>query len=251
MYFSLILSLLCLFLLALALERKLLPRYSDGLIERGPLVTYVDSLEALRQELTTIPHRTSMTILQSRDELHGRSCSDLLNLLATRSSLFDNSLTIDPSLVNKGTVLETKQFELIFPFDVTNAASSVIEDMKQLAQIMLSYNSPITCRLALMQGVRCPQWHEDYVRLRLIKSYLGPGTDWVDPGDKVVRSTNWINVQLDQPLTVPSEKIRHSKEGDILVLAGRRHDSGVVPVLHRSPISSSLERRLLYTITIA
>lgn len=245
-------SVLCLILLIRAFEASApLKVFRNGreLLRTIPLVTYLDSLEAFQEDSMRFQH-FSIAIIPKSHGFCDDAESNLSAILATRASLFDNSLIIDPVQIDNSTVLETRLFTHLFPLDVIDAASNVIDDMKQLAQIMLSFNLPITCRLALMQGVRCPQWHEDYVRLRLIKSYLGFGTDWVDPGDKIVRLTNWINAQLDRPLTVPPEKLRHAKEGDILVLAGRRHENGV-PVLHRSPISSTLERRLLYTVTIA
>ncbi|KAJ1428606.1 hypothetical protein B484DRAFT_449707 [Ochromonadaceae sp. CCMP2298] len=131
---------------------------------------------------------------------------------------------------------------------------ALLADMDRLTQVMRSAAQPgerVKCRLALMDGVRCPKWHEDYVNLRLIKSYHGAGSDWAPPDDWAVRAANAARAALDRDPTVSADKIRHAECGDCIVIAGRRRaDRGSVPVLHRSPVTSSQQKRLLFTVTL-
>jgi hypothetical protein len=110
----------------------------------------------------------------------------------------------------------------------------------------------LTCRLALLQGVRCPKWHFDHVSHRLLTTYLGPGTDWTDPGNHIIRLQNQWRSMRDEDLHVQEDKIIHAPAGEVMVIAGKRRPdriAGAIPILHRSPISNV--KRLLYTITVA
>ena len=116
----------------------------------------------------------------------------------------------------------------------------------------------ITCRLAIVNGVRCPKWHEDNVYMRLIKSYYGPGTDYVDPSHILVRLENYIRNLCDVDLTVRYPKlIQHTNCMDILMIKGKKRLVGdnqrmqhSLPVLHRSPVVDNSSKRLLYTVTV-
>jgi len=130
-------------------------------------------------------------------------------------------------------------------------------DMKNLTDAMREVATPndkIICRLAVVNGVRCPKWHEDYVDMRLIKSYFGQGTDWIDPNNQMIRFQNYIRSWFDMDLKVSDRNdIIHSNCGDVLIIPGRnRHRKipGSVPVLHRSPITNISSKRLLFTVTL-
>lgn len=116
-------------------------------------------------------------------------------------------------------------------------------------------HNKVTCRLASMNGVRCPKWHEDYVNFRLIKTYFGAGTAWTDPGNLHLRFKNFLRSVVDKEINVDDEiDIVHANTGDVMVIAGRKRSEfvkGAVPVLHRSPISDVDLRRLLFTITVS
>ena len=49
-------------------------------------------------------------------------------------------------------------------------------DVSEMIRLVTTFALPddhISCRLALINGIRCPKWHEDNVNLRLIKTYYG------------------------------------------------------------------------------
>lgn len=86
---------------------------------------------------------------------------------------------------------------------------------------------------------QCRKFHVDHVRLRLVTTYLGPGTEWV-PETAVDRLA-----LVDSP-TCPHEAntrivrdataVRRADAGDVVLLKGVRHASAAGrAALHRSP----------------
>jgi hypothetical protein len=88
-----------------------------------------------------------------------------------------------------------------------------------------------------IRGDQCRKFHVDYVRYRLVTTYVGPGTEWV-PEAAVCRSS--LCSSTDCPLTanraiVPdASAVKHAGPGDVLVMKGALHPEcrGAV---HRSP----------------
>ena len=119
-----------------------------------------------------------------------------------------------------------------------------------MMQQQAAADDEITCRLTLLEGVRCPKWHQDNVKIRLLKTYVGQGTDFVNPNDLSVRFLNYVRGLFDQDLDVNPNKIQRAREGDVLIIRGKV-DNQETAVLHRSPPASDGERRLLYTVTVS
>ncbi len=141
--------------------------------------------------------------------------------------------------------------------NATETFASVCIDMDDLIdsmRLVATETDSIICRLAIVSGVRCPKWHEDYVDLRLIKTYCGIGTDWVDPNNLQTRFLNYFRALADIDLNIfNSEHISHGECGSTIVIPGRKRKLKIpnsVPVLHRSPITEENCRRLLFTVTI-
>jgi len=84
----------------------------------------------------------------------------------------------------------------------------------------------------------CRRFHIDHLRLRLITTYLGPGTEWADEG-------NVDFTALDHPESCDCEnppslvrdfaKVRHAKAGDVLLMKGDLYSNDVRGQVHRSP----------------
>lgn len=84
---------------------------------------------------------------------------------------------------------------------------------------------------------QCRKFHVDYVRYRLVTTYVGPGTEWVH--DEAVRRE-----ALDHPPDCPcdankeivrdSSAIRHAVPGEVIVMKGALHP-GHRGAVHRSP----------------
>ncbi|HEX5661354.1 MAG TPA: DUF1826 domain-containing protein [Polyangiales bacterium] len=97
--------------------------------------------------------------------------------------------------------------------------------------------SDVRLTLAVRRTDACRKFHADFVRLRLITTYVGPGTEWV-PAHAIRREI------LAAPPECPREAnrrivrdrraIRHARAGDVLLLKGE-HYEGAPGAVHRSP----------------
>ena len=86
----------------------------------------------------------------------------------------------------------------------------------------------IALRLELVEGDACRRFHADYVWLRLITTYVGPGTQWIIDG-------------AGDPM------VREVATGHVALFKGRC--PGPVGILHRSPpITGTNLKRLLLVI---
>ena len=180
------------------------------------------------------------------------ACSDDIAIAIGSLHNFDNSFTIERSKVEVSlpVILDGIFPSVLLRIDrLRNDATDLIMRMTALSQ----HSETISCRLALIDGVRCPKWHEDYVKIRLLKTYHGAGTEWVDPTDVGIRAMNYLRSAMDWDLDVKDvTKIKRSRVNDVLIISGRnRGDSVIIPVLHRSPPVVEFDRRLLLTITIS
>jgi hypothetical protein len=91
---------------------------------------------------------------------------------------------------------------------------------------------------------QCRKFHVDYVRYRLVTTYVGPGTEWV-PDEAVRREV------LDHPPDCPcdankeivreSSAIRHAVPGEVIVMKGALHP-GHRGAVHRSPPIEGTDR---------
>lgn len=91
----------------------------------------------------------------------------------------------------------------------------------------------VELRLELVDTDSCRKFHADYVRARLITTYVGSGTQWL-PLDDAERVANGQEPEAIQSLAT----------GDVGIFRGRL--GGGTPAIHRSPpIAGTGERRLL------
>jgi hypothetical protein len=91
--------------------------------------------------------------------------------------------------------------------------------------------------LGAVRTDQCRKFHVDYVRYRLVTTYVGPGTEWV-PDEAVRREA------LDHPPDCPCDAnkeivreasaIRHAVPGEVIVMKGALHPNRRGAV-HRSP----------------
>jgi hypothetical protein len=84
---------------------------------------------------------------------------------------------------------------------------------------------------------QCRRFHVDYVRYRLITTYVGPGTEWV-PEHALCREAlahpQDCPCDANEAIVRDPSEIRHAMAGEVLVLRGAHHRSGLGAV-HRSP----------------
>ncbi len=96
-------------------------------------------------------------------------------------------------------------------------------------------------RLRVLDGAMCPRFHVDHVSLRLITTYAGPASEWLEEG--VINRRRLAQEEVD-----PAH-VRHLACGDVALLKGEKwlgnEGAGLV---HRSPSPVDGERRLILTL---
>ena len=162
---------------------------------------------------------------------------------------FDNTISLPPKATFRGI---NGIIESIVPSSL-RTVEGFCTDIKDLivtvSSLASSEDKLIICRLALLDSERkCPQWHEDYVKVRLLKTYSGLGTEYCSPEDRLVRLSNFARSIFDIALSVDPGKVKQTYVNDALIISGRNR-KGFIPVLHRSPMDDN--RRLLLTISIS
>ncbi|MND87313.1 hypothetical protein D3C80_793080 [compost metagenome] len=87
----------------------------------------------------------------------------------------------------------------------------------------------------------CPRFHVDHVPLRLLSTYAGPGSEWLEEG-AVDRS----QLAREQP---DANAVRQLAVGEVALLKGEKwlgnQGAGLV---HRSPMLVNGERRLILSL---
>ena len=96
----------------------------------------------------------------------------------------------------------------------------------------------VAIRLEVVETDACRRFHADYVAVRLICSYVGPGTQWLDDRDAVALSDGTDVTELN---------VRSIATGDVALFKGR--DRTGTPIVHRSPpVAATGKRRLVLVI---
>lgn len=97
-------------------------------------------------------------------------------------------------------------------------------DIARLVELFatLAGSSDVGIRLEASTRQTCPKWHTDRVGLRLMTTYCGPGTEWLE-----------------------GAAIHRAATGDVLLAKGESWPSTPGACVHRSPDPSGLPRLLL------
>jgi hypothetical protein len=147
-------------------------------------------------------------------------------------------------LVEIGDVREALGSELD-QVDARHAAMRdlLITDIDMLAQTFaqIAQIRQVDIRLERIEDNACRLFHRDSVRLRLLTTYRGPSTEWIEPEFSEIALRNSGRFCLP---------IRRLEDYDVAIFKGTHsaHDRGVV---HRSPpIEGSGETRLLLCINL-
>jgi len=112
---------------------------------------------------------------------------------------------------------------------------ALIEDIVDLAQRYgaLMDLETLSVRLSIITTNRCRKFHADYVKARLITTYVGTGTQWIDTQDAV---------RLARGET--PHRVHTMNPGDVGLFKGRIWTQ--TPAIHRSPpIEGTGETRLM------
>ena len=117
----------------------------------------------------------------------------------------------------------------------TDERSALIEDIVALADRYgaIMELDALSVRLAIVTTDSCRKFHADYVKARLITTYVGTGTQWIDAEDAA-------RVAED----AAPQNIKTLAAGDVGLFKGKLWTQS--PAIHRSPpITGTGERRVM------
>lgn len=104
-------------------------------------------------------------------------------------------------------------------------ADDIVDKADMMAQ--LTGAPALRVRLDVIEDDHCRKFHFDNVRLRLVTTYRGPGTEWISP-----RHAS----RLAPGSVPPNDVIRRLSRGHVAVMRGAKGATPDRPgVLHRSP----------------
>lgn len=120
-------------------------------------------------------------------------------------------------------------------FPAIAARDDLANDIAEMAELYCSIikDTAVDVRIEFVTTDSCRKWHADYVTARLITTYVGTGTQWLEGAD-----ADRVKQGLE-PL-----RINTLGAGDVGVFKGRLIEGE--PAIHRSPpIAGTGEKRLL------
>lgn len=107
-------------------------------------------------------------------------------------------------------------------------------------------------RLEILDHAMCPRFHVDHLAARMITTFCGPATQWL-PNEAVDRS--WLGPaganKKDESSGVIRDlaAIQQLQAGDVAIMKGDGWEGNEGRgLVHRSPASSSVDRRVVLTI---
>jgi len=121
--------------------------------------------------------------------------------------------------------------------------ASAVELLADLTEV-----TDVGLRLARLQTAMCPRLHVDRVTLRLVLTYVGAGTEYVDGAtfDRTLLGKDMAHAAAAREGTIP---IVQARAGDIVLLKGEAWPGNVGKgAVHRSPAASPERPRLVLTL---
>jgi hypothetical protein len=127
-------------------------------------------------------------------------------------------------------------------------------DLHALAAILSPLSDGnLTADLVVTRSDECRKYHTDYYRLRLLVSYVGPGTEVVP--ERALDRTALGKGTGEDVETENREIVRDSctvvraRAGDLVLLKGERFGNGLAAVHRSPPVQHRGEARLVLKLT--
>ena len=99
-------------------------------------------------------------------------------------------------------------------------------------------------RLRALDKAMCPRFHVDHVPVRLITTYAGLGSQWLQEGVMNRRHLGQAQAEPAEP-----SRIEQVNTGDVALLKGEKWQGNEgAGLIHRSPALADGERRLILTL---
>ncbi|ARS52825.1 DUF1826 domain-containing protein [Kushneria konosiri] len=154
------------------------------------------------------------------------------------------------SIALEGAPEAALEAELRERLPVPEQAQALVEDVMGLARLMASMleATELRLRLRLLEDTMCPRFHCDNVAVRLVTSWLGPGSEWLP--EHALDRRGLGAPSSDKPaIVVDSTAIERLDTGDVALIKGSAwHGEGRGGLVHRSPALEPGQRRLMMSI---
>ncbi|GAB4216979.1 MAG: hypothetical protein OHK0013_44080 [Sandaracinaceae bacterium] len=106
----------------------------------------------------------------------------------------------------------------------------------------------VRARFDVVRGDSCRKFHADYVAIRVLVTYVGPGTEWVEDADadRSFLGRHDLDVQTcNERIVRDPGAIRRADAGDVVVLKGAAYPRNELKgAIHRSPPIEHLGHRV-------
>ena len=135
--------------------------------------------------------------------------------------------------------------------------STLIADIRLQIEMFadLFFLSRLGLRFEKIDKAMCPRFHTDRLVCRLVSTFHGVGTQWLDEdnADRSKLGTGSAGLPDNQSGVYLNEREIHSATaGDVLLLKGHGWPGSPVPgIIHRSPLAEPGSPRLLLTLDFA
>ncbi|MFM2092592.1 MAG: hypothetical protein RLZZ127_3081 [Planctomycetota bacterium] len=96
-----------------------------------------------------------------------------------------------------------------------------------------SRSAAVHIQIEVVRGDQCRKFHTDLVRMRLLCTYRGPGTEWLP--DAAVRRNRLGAQGGNGDIVADPAAVRRAGTGDALLFLGDLHDPWRPGLVHRSP----------------
>ncbi len=126
----------------------------------------------------------------------------------------------------------------------------LVDDLHFWVEVLSELTGCERCglRLTRLESAMCPRLHVDRVSVRLVTTFVGAATEYVDHHDVDRR---WLGHADDERrgLLRPAARVQRAAEGDVLLLKGEGWPDNVGRgAVHRSPRADPHTPRLLLTL---
>ena len=149
-----------------------------------------------------------------------------------------------------GMIFNTEELSEVLKEDLPTGNSLIDRDkfIVDIVQVCSDFfkqteNRKMRIQIEVIDDDMCRLFHVDHLRQRLLCTYLGPGTQWLDNTNV---NREWLGKGDNQKIVKDFSQIRQTTPFDILLLRGGLFESGFEGAVHRSPpISEAKVRRVL------
>ena len=120
------------------------------------------------------------------------------------------------------------------PSSHTEGRKHFINDMIDLGESFFhaTKSKHIRLQLEVFDTDMCRLFHEDKIRQRLLCTYLGPGTEWLDHSN-VLR--DGLRKGCNDNIVIDYQKVNKAQPFQVILLKGSLYGHDELGVVHRSP----------------